>query len=238
MRSVACFFKKLLRSKKTGEVEIDVITVVSLSALGSAGSQHDDGRTEPQPVVPAAPVRSLRGSDSFADHSFPQPPPIAQLGVTVTAEGHTCFGDPRKMARVVEWLNETAKDINNSSSNSEDNAEGQTHAADDIKEDSGVHHLSGMDCCDASLPSPPPSSALTDEEDEPIATPIMLNEACCLVNDVEEVSRNRLFSMNQVRRVLGMRQRAPRGRASNRHVTGRRGVFFPRVLGSRAAVPQ
>lgn len=221
--TVKRFFKKLFRKRKGGD-DVEVVPVVSCSALGSAGS--DDDKTEPQQLVPA-PARSSYGSDFCAGDFFPQPPIPEMLGVTVVAGGHAVFGDPRKMARVVAWLNETAED-----NSIDDGVEKGTPADDAKKEDSAV--LSEKDC-DASVPSPP--SALSDEEDEQLETPPMLNEACCLINDVEEVSRGHLLSLTRVRRALGIRQQAPRGGSSNRRVIGRRGGVFSRVLGI-AAVSQ
>lgn len=121
IRSLPCFFKKLLR-EKTGGNEVDVISVMSLSDLGSAGSQNDD-KTEPQPMVPAASARNPRESDTFAGHPLSRTSPIAHIIMTVTVEEHMYFGHPRKMARVVRWFNDdTAEDYNKSRS-SEDGSD-------------------------------------------------------------------------------------------------------------------
>lgn len=212
MGTVKRFFKKLFRKRK-GEEGVNEIPVMSFSALTSAGSDDDDDKTEPQPVVPA-PVRSSCETDFCAgESSFPgAPTPV--LGVTVMAGGHTIFGDPGKMARVVAWLNDSAEE-----NSSEDGAERATPADDDNKEESDLQ-LSGSDSV-SSLPWPP--SALSDDDDEQPATPLKVTEACCLMADVEEASHGRLFSLNGVRRVLGICPRAPRGSSSNRRVTRRWG---------------
>lgn len=135
------------------------------------------------------------------------------------AGGHTCFGDPGKMARVIAWLN-----LSTDKHNSDGDADTVT-PTDDTSEWDAVVQLSDLDR-DSSLPWPP--SPPNDDEDEQQAMPFRPNEAICLMNGMEEVSHGRVLSLDSIKRVLGIRHRALRASSSGHRDTRRRAKWLKR----------
>lgn len=194
------FFKTLIGKKP--EEEDEAIPVVSLSSLGSAGSDE----AEPQPVA-QPPVRTSCGNEVCAIDSFSRTPFPTSFAQRNMAGGYACPADQMKMARVVEWLSQSDGGI------SKDNAGSITVQPSDVE-------------CDSSVPWPP--SALSDDEEEEL-TPFQANGGCFLVNEAEDASRARMFSLKRISRALGIRPRAARDRASIRRGTHRQGGMFRRM---------
>lgn len=198
--------------KRRGEENVVEIPVISFSDLGSAGSIDDDDdnkHTKPRPIVPV-PVRRSGGTAFCAGESSS---PTHAFGVAGLTGGRMDFCDPGKMARVVAWLNSSADEH----SSDENNADRVTPSDFDNKNEESDVQISKTDFF-SSVPWPP--SALSDDDEDQPALPLMENEDFFLMAHLEE-SSHRLFSMNSVRRVLGIRQRATCRGSLNRRANRR-----------------